>query len=241
MTPKRTLRERWFAADEATRRKRLVSILSVAFFIALSVALCLTVGRQMVRFASDGAAFRAWVQSHGFWGKMAYIGIVAAQIVVAIIPGEPVELAGGYAFGAWQGLLLAEIGILLASSLVFLLVKRFGTAAVEAFIPREKIESFRFLQDSARRNAIVFLLFFIPGTPKDVLTYFVGLTPMRLGEWLLITSVARVPSVLSSTIVGAAAGESDWRTAIIVYAVTGVLSAAGALYYRHFTKRHAKG
>ena len=106
---------------------------------------------------------------------------------------------------------------------------------------REKIESFRFLRDSARRNTIVFLLFFIPGTPKDVLTYFVGLTPMRLGEWLLITSVARVPSVLSSTFVGAAAGRSDWRTAIIVYAVTGAVSAAGAIFYRYYTKKHAQG
>ncbi len=233
----RTLREQWRAADEATRRKRAVSIVSVAVLILLSVVLCLTVGRQMVRFASDGAAFRAWVQSHGLWGKAAYIGIVAVQIVVAIIPGEPIELAGGYAFGAWQGLLLAEIGILAASTLVFLFVKRFGREAVEAFVPREKIESFRFLQDSSRRNFIVFLLFFIPGTPKDVLTYFVGLTPMRLGEWLLITGVARVPSVLSSTFVGAAAGRADWRTAIIVYAVTAVISAAGALFYRRYTKR----
>jgi len=236
----RSLRARWRSADEATRRKRLVSIASVAILIALSVVLCLTVGRQLVRFASDGAGFRAWVQSHGFWGKAAYVGIVALQIVVAIIPGEPIELAGGYAFGAWQGLLLAEIGILAASAAVFLFVKRFGTAAVEAFVPREKIEAFRFLQDSRRRNAIIFLLFFIPGTPKDVLTYFVGLTPMRLGEWLLITGVARVPSVLSSTYVGAAAGNADWRTAAVVYAVTGVVSAVGALFYRRYTKKRAE-
>lgn len=231
----------WRAADEATRRKRIVSLVSVAVLILLSVLLLCTVGRQIIRFASDTEGFRAWVSAHGFWGKLAYIGIVVLQIVVAIIPGEPIELVAGYAFGAWQGLLLAEIGVILGSAAVFLLVKCFGMQAVEAFISREKIDSFSFLHDSSSRNAIVFLIFFIPGTPKDVLTYFVGLTPMRLREWLLITGVARIPSVLTSTITGAAFGENEYLSAIVIYAVTGLVSLGGSLFYKKYLgKRNAK-
>lgn len=225
-------------STEQEKNKKIVSIVSVCIFIALTVLITCTVGRKIVRFAGDAQGFRSWVAEHGLWGKLAYIGMVFLQIVVAIIPGEPFELGAGYAFGAWQGLLLAEIGILLGSAFVFLFVKKLGTKAVYAFVPEEKLRSFRFLQDSEKRNAIVFLLFFIPGTPKDVLTYFAGLTPMKLWEWLLITCVARIPSVVSSTLAGAAAGEADYKSAIIIYAVTAVISAAGALFYRRFTKRH---
>lgn len=235
------LKAYWQNADDETRRKRIVSLVSVGAFAALSLVLFATVGRQIVRFASDAEGFRAWIDSHGFWGKIAYIGIVALQIVIAIIPGEPIELVAGYAFGAWQGLLLAELGILVSSAAVFLAVKKWGMRAVEAFVPREKLESFSFLQNSARRNAIVFLIFFIPGTPKDVLTYFVGLTPMTLRQWLLITTVARIPSVLSSTLTGAAVGDSRFLAAGVIYGLTALLSIAGALVYRKtMAKEHKK-
>lgn len=228
------LKNYWHGADAATRKKRIRSLAALAAFTVVSVILFATVGKQIVRFVSDSEAFRAWIDSHGFVGKLAYIGIIALQIIVAIIPGEPIELVGGYAFGAWQGLLLAEIGILLSSATVFLAVKKWGVRAVEAFFPVEKIRSFSFLQNDTRRNAIVFLIFFIPGSPKDVLTYFVGLTPMTLAQWLFITTVARIPSVLSSTLTGAAMGESRFFAAAVIYGLTALLSLAGALVYRKF-------
>lgn len=234
------LKAYWQNADDETRRKRIVSLVSIAIFAALSLVLFATVGKQLVLFASDAEGFRAWIDSHGFWGKIAYIGIVALQIVIAIIPGEPIELVAGYAFGAWQGLLLAEIGILTSSALVFLAVKKWGTKAVEAFISREKIESFRFLQDDRRRNALLFLIFLIPGSPKDALTYFVGLTPMTIWQWLFITGVARIPSVVSSTLTGAAVGDSQYITAAVIYGITGVVSVAGALLYKKFTAKKGK-
>ncbi len=230
----------WRNADEKTRKKRIWSVVAVAAFLIVSVVLFATLGAQLVRFVSDSDAFRAWIDARGFWGKLAYVGIVFAQIVVAIIPGEPVELVAGYAFGAWQGLLLAEIGIILGSACVYLFVKKFGTKAVEAFVPREKIESFSFLQSSAKRNAIVFLIFFIPGTPKDVLTYFVGLTPMKLGEWLLITGIARIPSVLSSTLTGAAVGDNNFVSAAVIYGITGILSLIGGLAYKKYMAKKKK-
>ena len=212
----------------------LTAIAVLSAFIVISVVIFATVGSRLVRFVSDSEAFRAWIDERGFVGKLAYIGIVFLQIVVAIIPGEPIELVAGYAFGAWQGLLLAEIGILLSSAAIFVAVKKWGTRAVEAFIPREKFESLSFLQNDTRRNAIVFLIFFIPGTPKDVITYFVGLTPMTLRDWLLITTIARIPSVISSTLTGAAVGESNFLAAGIIYGITALFSLAGALVYRKF-------
>lgn len=77
----------------------------------------------------------------------------------------------------------------------------------------------------------------IPGTPKDILTYFIGLTPMKLSVWLLITATARIPSVITSTIGGDALGMENYKFAIIVFIITAVISIAGILIYRYIQKR----
>ena len=98
------------------------------------------------------------------------------------------------------------------------------------------LSKYRFLQDGRRLRAITFLLFFIPGTPKDILTYFVGLTKMTLSEFLSITLIARIPSVLSSTISGQMLGDENFMTAGIVYAVTGALSIGGYILYNRLVQ-----
>ena len=107
---------------------------------------------------------------------------------------------------------------------------------VEAFISREKIESIRFLHNPEKRNILVFLLFFIPGTPKDVITYFIGLTSMKLPMFLLLSSLGRIPSVITSTIVGNALGTQNYIMAVWVFVVTG-LAAAGGLWGYHLLCR----
>jgi uncharacterized membrane protein YdjX (TVP38/TMEM64 family) len=77
----------------------------------------------------------------------------------------------------------------------------------------------------------------IPGTPKDLLSYFVGLTEMKLSEWLIITTIARIPSVATSTIGGNALGEGNYITAITVFAITAVVSILGILIYNYITKK----
>ena len=103
---------------------------------------------------------------------------------------------------------------------------------MELFFPKEKIENLKFLQDSRRLNLMVFLIFFIPGTPKDVLCYCVGLTKMKLPTWVLITATARIPSVITSTIGGDALGLGAHGFAAAVFAATLALSAVGLLIYK---------
>ena len=103
-----------------------------------------------------------------------------------------------------------------------------------------KIHSLKFLQNTRRLDLIAFLLFFIPGTPKDVLTYIVGLTPMRLSTWIFITTVARLPSVITSTVGGNALGTQEYLFAVIVFAATAVISGVGVLVYRKITQHHQK-
>ena len=168
---------------------------------------------------------------------MLFIAMVVLQVIVAFIPGEPIELAAGYAFGFWEGAFLTMAGILIGSGLIFALVRRFGTKLVEVFFPKKKIEELRFLKDPKKTRVIAFLLMLIPGTPKDFISYFAGVTQLTLRQWLTIVAIARVPSLVSSVATGAAAGEENYILSAVILVMTLMISAAGIWYYRRLCRQ----
>ena len=218
--------------------KKAASIASIVIFILLILIVAWFIGRPMVKFVSEPQKFRDWVDSHGIWGMLAFLGMQVLQIIVAIIPGEPLEIGAGYAFGIVEGTLLCMLGILIGSTLIFLFTRKFGMIVLDTLFGKEKIDSIRFLKDSKRLTFIAFILFFIPGTPKDILTYFGGVTKIKLSTWMIISTVARFPSVISSIVGGNALGEKNYTFAIIVFAVTGVVSIIGLIFYNLWTKKH---
>ncbi len=222
------------------KNKKIISVASLMIFVLFTVAVFYFIGRPMLEFVSEPDKFRLWAEQKGLFGKAAFIGMMALQVVIAIIPGEPLEIGAGYTFGIWEGTLLCLLGQMLGSIIVFLFVKYIGVRVVEVFFSKDKIESLAFLKDHNQLNIIVFLLFFIPGTPKDILTYFVGLTPMKLTTFLLITFFARIPSVITSTIGGDAMGLKNYQFAVVVFVITIVISGIGILIYRKIIKRHEK-
>ena len=228
------------AKDKAdnVRRARIYALLGFAAFVILSEIAFYFVGMPMIQFVKEPALFRAFVDSKGIGGQVVFVGMVALQVLVAIIPGEPLEIAAGYTFGSFTGTFLCLIGQAIGSILVFLFVKYVGIHAVEVFFSKEKIQSLRFLRNEKKLAFTTFILFFIPGTPKDILTYFVGLTPMKLWQFLLISSVARIPSVITSTIGGDSLGIKNYNFAILVFSLTAVISGIGILVYGKITKAH---
>lgn len=222
------------------RRRRIVSIVSLIILIAFFAVITFTLGKPLLEFSSHPEEFRQWIDQQGAWGRFTLIGMMVLQVVVAIIPGEIIEIGAGYAFGAWEGTLLVLIGAAIGSAIIFLLTKKLGVRMVEAFISREKINELRFINTEKKRNLFIFICFFIPGTPKDLLTYFIGLTPMKLHTFLLISSFARIPSVITSTIGGHALGMQDYTFAIIVFAVTVAISGLGLLLYNWIVKKKQK-
>ncbi|MBR5768653.1 MAG: TVP38/TMEM64 family protein [Clostridia bacterium] len=219
------------------KAKKIITIVSLVIFVLFFAAIAWFVGRPMLKFVKEPEQFRAWVDGHGIVGQLAFIGMQVLQVVVAVIPGEPLELGAGYAFGVFGGLALCLIGVFIGGAIIFALTRWLGMKALEAFFPREKIESLKFLQNEKRLELIAFILFFIPGTPKDLLTYFGGLTPIKWYKWLLITTFARVPSIITSVIAGNALGQKDYTLAIVITAATLVISAAGLVVYGVITKK----
>ena len=220
------------------KQKKRIAAAGVFAFLLLSGLVFWFAGRPLIRFVSEPEQFRAWVDTRGIWGRLAFLGMVILQIFVAVIPGEPLEIAAGYAFGFWEGTFLCILGMTIGGALIFAFVRKFGVKAMEIFFSREKIESLKFLKNHKRVYLLVILAFLIPGTPKDILSYFVGLTPIRFSHWLLITSLCRLPSVVTSTMAGNAAGEKNYISAIIIFAATAAVSGIGLLIYRAIAKRH---
>ena len=224
------------ALPENIRRRRIIGLLSLAGILILFGLIAWFVGRPLVREFRDAPEhFRDYVNSHGAWGPLMMIGIMALQVIVAIIPGEPFELGAGFVFGWLPGTLWCLLGAAAASALVYLAVRKWGVKLVEAFFPREKILRYSFMQNEKKLSLLVFILFLIPGTPKDLLTYLVCLTPMRLWPFLWITTVARIPSVVSSAITGSFAQRGNYRAAVITYAITIAISAVCVIWYRRIS------
>ena len=105
------------------RQRRLAGAAGVLFLVLLSVLLYWRVGVPLVQLASEPERFRQWVEGFGPWGRVAYMGLVILQILAAFIPGEPLEIAGGYVFGAVEGTVLCLLADAVGSTLVFLLVR----------------------------------------------------------------------------------------------------------------------
>jgi uncharacterized membrane protein YdjX (TVP38/TMEM64 family) len=189
---------------------------------------------------SEPERFRAWIDGFGFWGRIIFVLLVTFQVVVAIIPGEPFEIAAGYVFGGIEGALLCLAGIFLGSVIIFAAVRKFGVKLVEVFFSREKINSLKFLNTQKKTNALVFIIMMIPGTPKDLLSYFAGLTSIKLSSWLWISVVARIPSVATSTVGGGLLGSEKYIFAIIVFAATALISVLGLILYNRFTKKNSE-
>ena len=217
------------------RKRKWLAGISIAVVMLLVVCVTLFVSRWLRSFSQED--FRAYVRSFGVLAPVVMLGLQILQVFIALIPGEIVESAAGFVLGPWLGTAVCYLGICIASTLIFTLTRRYGVRLVEVFIAREKINELRFLNTEQKRNTLIFLLFFIPGTPKDLLTYFVGLTDIRLKTFLLLSMVARIPSVITSTFGGHLLGEERYIGAVILYGITGVLSLLGMLGYNQYLKK----
>lgn len=184
--------------------------------------------------------FKNNIENTGIKGVIMIIGLMFAQIFFPILPGEPVELLSGMCFGTWGGLLVLYCGIFVITLLIYLLVRKFGREFICTFISEDKIskiENSKMWSNPNKIRMLLFFAFFIPGLPKDIFVYIGGLLPINPIEFLLISTFARFPSIISSTIAGSNILYGNWSVILITYAVT--FSISGILLFILKNKRGA--
>ena len=178
----------------------------------------------------DGPQLKRFIRSFGPYSPLAYILSQFLQVVIAPIPGGAVEFIGGYVFGAKAGFAYSMIGLFFGSWFAFALARIFEKLAVEKFVPAETIKKFDYLV--GHEGVILsFLLFLIPGFPKDALCYVLGLTPMRTGIFLILSTIGRIPGTLMACLQGAKAFDHQYVTFFILLAVSGVVILFFYIYH----------
>ena len=166
------------------------------------------------------------------WGAFVLLAVQIFQIVIALIPGEFTEFVSGTLYGTLFGSLICIIGVFLGELIVFLLVKWLGSRFAWKMAEGKEFKKLKFLNDEKKLEYTIFLLFFIPGTPKDVLTYFAPLTKINISRFLLLSTVARIPSIVSSAYAGSTFAEGNFSRTLIVYIIIGAVSILGLFIHR---------
>ena len=221
-------------ATKFARRRRILFQRTLAIAVMLLMVLGSVVdilrGEEIVAFVTNPARVHA-MWKYPVMSRFIFVALTFIQVVIAIIPGEPFEIAAGYAFGVWEGTFLCIVASYLASVLIFFLVRRFGRPILELFFEPEQIDDIRIFNNAKSASFLMVIIFLIPGTPKDIMTYFAGLTSMSLSTWLLVL-LARIPSIVSSTAGGGLLGSERYMPALIVLAATSLLAVIGIYVYK---------
>ena len=167
--------------------------------------------------------FKKLVSDLGFVGLLVLFGLQFAQIFLIILPGEPIEILAGMCYGGIGGTLFITISAFIISSIIFFAVRKLGRKFVYSFCSKErieKIENSKLFKNPKKIEWIMLLLFLIPGTAKDLLVYIAGLLPLKPLRFILISTFARLPSVISSTFAGSSIVAGNWKYSLVIYAVT---------------------
>lgn len=226
--------------DQADRRRRVISVLVLLAFALVILFLGYYLGKPLMDLIRDRRAFRSLLEESGPLKYLLMIGLMMLQVIVAVIPGGPIEVAAGYAFGPWMGTALCVIGGALASAAIFLFVRAFGLKLVYMLVPQKQLESLRFLRDRKKLYALMAIIFFVPGLPKDVLTYLAGVTPISFSAFMMISTLGRTPSIFVSAAGGHRLSEGKYLAGAIILAVLLVVTLVASLVYRRHTQKPKK-
>lgn len=199
------------------------TMLIVAILLIIGIIIYLFPVMKNLSTHEGQLAFKSRIEESGILGFLILLGLQIAQIFLVILPGEPLEILAGMCYGAIGGAIFIFFSVALTTTIIFLLVRKFGRKFIEQSFDKEKIdkiEKSKIFKNPKKIEYIMIILFIIPGTPKDLLLYIAGLLPIKPLRFILISTFVRFPSVISSTIAGEHLSLGNWKMSILIYAIT---------------------
>ena len=190
-------------------------ILLVAFIAGIPAFIYLKYGSGV--FSKD-TAFNVidYLKQNSRTAFLIIIGLQIIQVVVCILPGQPIQFAASYMFGVGAGFLLSIIGAVIGTTISFYTAKLLGSDAMHLFFGEEKIKEYQRRLNSGRGLLMAFLIYLIPGVPKDLVSYAAGISEMRFRPFLLAATVGRSPAMLGSLLIGHFFGKQNYTAMIIL-------------------------
>lgn len=230
------------AKQKINIKKLLESSLPIIIFLEIMVILTVVFLPYIKPLATEEGreAFKDWARGLGFGGWLITLGIQLLQIFVALIPGEPVEIMLGVCWGSWGGMFTCLLGIFIGTTIIYFLAHWLGMSFIRKVVGTDDLTKYKFLRDKNKVELTVFILFFIPGTPKDALTYIAPIAPIHPVKYILIATFARIPSIITSTILGDSVVEGNYILAIVVFVITAIISVLGIIFGNKYIERRRK-
>jgi uncharacterized membrane protein YdjX (TVP38/TMEM64 family) len=214
-------------SDPAPRPRRFVRWVLAVLALAAAGSLAVWVVPSFWSSFVRPEALRDWIRSWGPWAPVAFLLVQVLQVVVFALPGEITQVAGGWLFGFAWGSVLSVAGILLGSAVAFGLARVLGVRFVHRIAGPRSVTRFDTLMASPKLVGSVFLLFLIPGIPKDIVCYVAGLSRLKFWPFLAISGIARLPGILGSSLIGKAALDQNWVLLALVAGSAALLFAIG--------------
>lgn len=217
--------------------KLIIFVIAIILIIGIIIYLFPTMSKILTTEGQQ--EFKQKIDSLGVKGVLVLFGLQIAQIALIILPGEPIEVLAGMCYGVVGGTIFITLSVFLITAGITFLVRKFGKKYIYNFFPKQKIdkiENSKFYNNSAVIEIVLIILFMIPGTPKDLLVYIGGILPIKYWRFVLISTFARFPSVISSTIAGANVAYGNWQVSLITYGITFIITGIMVLLVNHFDK-----
>lgn len=190
----------------AKKLKVILSILKLTILAGIVIAIPLYVYFFQRDFLNQFRSFEdiiVFLEMYKTQSIFIYIGVQVMQIVISIIPGQAFQFAAGYLYGFLPGLLYSIVGATLGTLISFYLAKLLGKDAIHLFFGEEKMTYFIDRLNSKKAYTIVFLIYLIPGLPKDIVSYAAGVSEMKFKPFLILSLIGRTPGMAGSLLIGA--------------------------------------
>ena len=204
-------------------------VMAIIFIIAI-VFVSVKYAPEINHVIKNRQVFKEFILSYGHIGGIIAIVFQFIQIVIPFLPGEVIQISIGYVYGVFLGSIYLLTGTMLGTVAVFYASRIIGYPIVKVFVSEKKMEKFNFLANSNKIEITMFVLFLLPGIPKDILVYLAGLTPIKPIRFFVISIVSRTPAIIVSAYIGINFAEGDFRSIIIMVAVVVVFLAVGFIF-----------
>lgn len=225
--------------DKIHKRIKVIStILKFALLLLIIIGLPLYIyffEPQLIDSMSSMENVNALFEHYHAESILVYIGAQILQIIICVIPGQWLQFAAGYMYGFWLGFLYSIIGAAIGSVVTYYLAKLLGRDAMHLIFGEARINEFIHKLNSKKAIVIVFLIFLIPGVPKDLCNYAAGISEMKLKPFLIVSLVGRSPGMMGSLLIGRQIEAGNYTGAIVVTAVAVVLCVVGIIMRKRLT------
>ncbi len=214
---------------EKNKKKLCICKTSLAILGVLAIMLMLKYLPDIIELTLSLDKFQNYILSMGSLGVFVYIFLQMLQVVIAPIPGEVIQIAGGYIYGVPFGMIYTIAGLLLGASMAFYFTRFLGGSLVERILQKKKFSWMESVNDR-KFSTIMFIVFFIPGLPKDFLIYVAGLTPIKPINFFVILLVSRFPWLLASVSIGSNIYHENYIPTIIISVLAAISFIFGIIY-----------